>query len=204
MLDYFKEYWYLALLLFVAVIFTCWVISKAYKASAESRRIRDEQMKRIDYENGVVRDFSELSEEKLDTAEPKRAFDGVALNIQRQLEKQPDMQAAFFALTDAQRYIYALYYLAEDSEKSLSEFFRCNGAPLTPCAQEAVRMLFPEDAADIFEQEYRAYDPNNEEVSLIPERTERLDAEFKAAMGNFDMYKTCVDYIRKNVTDFLY
>ena len=65
-------------------------------------------------------------------------------------------------------------------------------------------MLFPEDAAGIFEQEYCAYDPDNEEVSLIPAQTERLDTEFKAAMEKFDMYRTCVGYIRKNVTDFLY
>ncbi len=202
MLEAFKEYWYLTLVLVAAIILTCWVISKAWKASAENHRIREEQIKRMEYENSVIKEFGEFDDEKLSAADPKRAFDGIALNIQRELEKQKDMEAAFAALTQAQKRVYALYYLVEDSKKGLSEFFKCNGTPLTPAALEGVRALFPAAAVEAFEEEYGAYDPDDEETSLVNSRIEQLDKDFAKAVEEFDSYKIFVDYIRKNITDF--
>ncbi len=202
MLEAFKEYWYLTLLLLVLIIVTCWVIGKAWKASAKGREIREAQIKRIEYEKSVLNEFKEFDAQKISAAEPKRAFDGIALNIQKKLENEKDMEAAFSALSDVQKHIYALYYLAEDSQKGLSEFFKCNGAPLTPTALEGVRLLFPPEAVAAFEEEYGAYDPDDEETSLINSKIEQLDKEYAKAVENVDIYKTFVDYIRKNITDF--
>ncbi|MBQ2775643.1 MAG: hypothetical protein IJF40_07150 [Clostridia bacterium] len=202
MLEAFKEYWYFTVLLIALIVLTCWVISKAWKASVKANRIREEQMKRMEYENGVLKEFKDFDDAKLSAADPKRAFDGIALNIQKNLENQKDMEAAFDGLTEPQKRIYALYYLAEDSQKGLSEFFKCNGAPLTPVALEGVRELFPSLAVAAFEEEYGAYDPDDEETSLVNSRIEQLDKDYSKAVESFDIYKTFVDYIRKNITDF--
>ena len=202
MLEAFKEYWYLTLLLIVLVIVTCWVISKAWKASAKSREIREAQIKRMEYEKSVFEEFKEFDAEKLLSSDSKRAFDGIALNIQSNLEKQKNIEAAFEVLTDAQKHIYALYYLAEDSQKGLSEFFKCNGVPLTPVALEGVRKLLPDLAVEAFEKEYAAYDPEDEEASIIPSEIAQFDEKYAKAVENFDFYKTCVEYIGENITDF--
>lgn len=128
MADALRQYWYLGIALIAAVILTLWVIKKAAQASSRAHAEREAQMKKLEYESGVLKEFSELSEEKLRNADSKRAFDGVAMNIQRYLEKQSNMNAAFSALSDSQRQIYALYYLIDDSKKGLSEF--SNATPL--------------------------------------------------------------------------
>ena len=195
MADALRQYWYLGIALIAAVILTLWVIKKAAQASSRAHAEREAQMKKLEYESGVLKEFSKLSEEK-------RAFDGVAMNIQRYLEKQSNMNAAFSALSDSQKQIYALYYLIDDSKKGLSEFFKCNSAPLTPAAREAVDSLFPADAAKAFDSEYRAYDPDDEDTSLIPAEIEKNDAEYAEAMQDFDFYKAAVEIIIENLKDF--
>ena len=190
-----RQYWYLGIALIATVILTLWVIKKAAQASSRAHAEREAQMKKLEYESGVLKEFSELSEEKLRNADSKRAFDGVAMNIQRYLEKQSNMNAAFSALSDSQKQIYALYYLIDDSKKGLSEFFKCNSAPLTPAAREAVDSLFPADAA-------KAFDPDDEDTSLIPAEIEKNDAEYAEAMQDFDFYKAAVEIIIENLKSF--
>ncbi len=202
MAEAFKQYWYLILALVLLVILTLWVIKKAALASQKYHGERQRQMEKLEYEAGVLKDFAALSEEKLKAADKKRAFDGVAMNIQKTLEKQPNMDSAFAALPEAQRRIYALYYLAEDSRDGLSEFFKCNSAPLTPVARDAVRELLPQNAVEAFEKEYNAYDPEDEVTSLIKGEIDENDRAYAEAMENFDFYTACVDYIIKNLPSF--
>ncbi len=202
MAEAFKQYWYLILALVVLVVLTLWVINKAAQASQKYHGERQKQMERLEYEAGVLKEFATLDEEMLESADKKRAFDGVAMNIQRMLEKQVNMDSAFFELSEAQQRIYALYYLADDSKEGLSEFFKCNSAPLTPIARDAVRELLPESAVKAFESEYDAYDPENEDASLIKSETDENDRVYDEAMADFDFYGVCVDYIIKNLTSF--
>lgn len=197
-----KQYWYLAVALVAVAIFTVWVVKKAAEAASRTRAEHEAQMKKLEYESGVRKEFAELSEEKLRSADKKCAFDGVAMNIQRYLEKQSNMNAAFAELPDAKKQIYALYYLFDDSQKGLSEFFKCNSAPLTPEALKAVESLFPRDAAEAFAGEYRAYDPDDETASLIPAETEKNDEKYAQAMKDFDFYNAAVEFIIKNLNDF--
>lgn len=197
-----RQYWYLALMLVAAIIVTLWVMTKAAQASRRTHAAREAQMKKLEYETGVMKEFSSLSVEKLKGADKKRAFDGVAMNIQKNLEKRSDMDAAFSELSDAQKKIYALYYLADDSRNGLSEFFKCNSAPLTPVALSAARGLLPADALAAFEAEYHAYDPENEDASLVADEIASWDEKYAEAMKDFDFYGTCVDMIIKNLTDF--
>lgn len=107
-----KQYWYLAVALVAVAIFTVWVVKKAAEAASRTRAEREAQMKKLEYESGVRKEFAELSEEKLRSADKKRAFDGVAMNIQRYLEKQSNMNAAFAELPDAKnRYTHFTIFL---------------------------------------------------------------------------------------------
>ena len=81
-------------------------------------------------------------------------------------------------------------------------FYLPEGSRLTPAAREAVDSLFPADAAKAFDSEYRAYDPDDEDTSLIPAEIEKNDAEYAEAMQDFDFYKTAVEMIIENLEDF--
>lgn len=202
MVEAFKQYWYLILALILLVILTLWVIKKAALASQKYHGERQKEMARLEYEAGVLKEFATLDEEKLKAADKKRAFDGVVMNIQKALEKQADMNSAFAALPEAQQRVYALYYLADDSQNGLSEFFKCNSAPLTPIARDAVRELLPKNAVEAFENEYNAYDPQDEVTSLVKSEIDENDRAYAEAMADFDFYGMCVDYIIKNLTSF--
>ena len=103
-----RQYWYLGIALIAAVILTLWVIKKAAQASSRAHAEREAQMKKLEYESGVLKEFSELSEEKLRNADSKRAFDGVAMNIQRYLEKQSNMNGVLGTLRQSEADIRAL------------------------------------------------------------------------------------------------
>lgn len=202
MIEAFKQYWYLILALALLVVLTVWVIGKASQASQRYHGERQRQMAQLEYEAGVLKEFAELDAQKLETADKKRAFDGVAMNLQRMLERKADMNSAFSELSEAQQRIYALYYLADDSKNGLSEFFKCNSDPLTSIARDAVRELLPQNAVAAFESEYDAYDPDNEAKSLVKDEIEENDKAYVDAMENFDFYTACVDYIIKNLPSF--
>ena len=150
MLSAITEYWYLSLIFVVVSILTVFVIFKAYQASAKAGAEKQKLIERLQYENRTRAEFANLTDIMIKTAQPKALFDGIALNIQSDLEEESDMNAAFEKLTQPQQYIYALYYLLLDGSEKLSEFFKMNGKPLTPIAGEAVHLIFGRKAGELY------------------------------------------------------
>ena len=124
--------WYFWLILLVAVVLTIFAWNKALKASRERReRLKKEaEIWKRDYE--LREKFAVLTEDKIKETEEIELLHGVAMNIQVMLENEVDMITKFNSLPNEKQFIYALEYFDEDAQKSLSTFFKNNGAPLTP------------------------------------------------------------------------
>lgn len=202
MLEYFSENWYLAVILLLVIAITVFVVIKAWKAAAKTSKEREAMLKKAEYEEKVVKEFKVLTDDLLKNSEPKRLFDGTALNIQRVLEKEENAEEKFLKLPDTQKVVYALYYFLDDSQKGLSEFYKCNGKPLTPWAAEGAKKIFPENIAKIIIEEYEAYDPDNEETSCSPEVISKLDVQYAEKIKDFDVYPALKKFISDNAQDF--
>lgn len=197
------DYWQLSIAFVVISVITVFVCIKAAQASKKTRAARDIIIDRLKYENKVRNDFKHLTPELMASAEARALVDGIALNIQADLEKQSDMNAAFENLTQPQKYIYALYYLLVDGARKLSEFFKMNGKPLTDYAGEAVGQIIGCKAQELYNDEYAAYDEDNEEVSLIIPQIEEKDAAFALLMKQTDGYALAAAYIKQNPEQFI-
>ena len=115
MLDYYRERWYWAVLLLALFVLALFALVKALKASARNREDREKFLAEAKYENAVRAEFRALDARSAAAAEPKRLLDGAALSLQADLEDKTDMNAAFLALPEPQRLIYALHFLFEDA-----------------------------------------------------------------------------------------
>jgi len=197
------EYWYLSIAFVAVSALTVFVCIKASKASKKARAERNEIISRLKYENRTRAEFSNLTEEMIAAAAPKKLFDGIALNLQSKLEKESDMNAAYEKLTQPQKYIYALYYVSVDGARKLSEFFKMNGKPLTPAAGEAVRLILGCKAWELYKKEYDMFDEDNEEISLSRSVTDKYDAEFAAEMPAGNICVLAADYIKQNAAGFI-
>ncbi len=171
-----NPYW--LVILAVLIIITIFVCIKAGAASSKRYKANEAIMKKLKEENLLRNEFSVLTQSLIESAEPARLFKGVALNLQKKISDAADMNAEFEKLTDEQKEIYALSFVVEDGSEKLSRFFKANGQPLTGAALAGFNRLFSGRAAEIFAEEYNAYDPENETTSFIPEEIEKNDAEF--------------------------
>lgn len=203
MIEAFVQYWYFTLALIAVSILTVFVCIKAYKVSKKTRLERDKIIDRLKYENRTRAEFSTISKELIESSEPKKLFDGVAMNIQAKLEKESDMNAAFESLSQPQKYIYALYYVSVDGAEKLSEFFKMNGKPLTTAAGDAVTFILGCKAGELYKMEYDAFDDDNDEVSLIKAEIAEQDAEFALLRKEIELYNLAADYIKQNAESFM-
>lgn len=203
MIAYFLERPYLIAILAALVALTLFVCVKAGQASARRGRANEALLKKLKEENELRNEFAVLTETLVKNADSVRLFKGVALNLQKKISDASDMESEFARLSDGQRMVYALSFVVEDGSEKLSCFFRINGKPVTDSALEAFGMLFDGRAYEIFEREYNSFDPDNEEVSVIPEETEKLDAEFSALVNAESICAAGGKYIAENYGKFI-
>ncbi len=203
MVAYFLERPYLILILIALILLTIFVCIKAGNASSKRYKANEKIIKKLKEENELRNEFAILTASLAEKATPEKLFKGVSLNLQKKISDAADMTAAFDALTDEQKYIYALSFVIEDGSKKLSSFFRVNGQPLTGAALTCLKKLFDGRASEIFECEYNAFDPDNETASYIAEEIEKLDGEFALLADESLICTTAGNYIKKNIEKFI-
>ena len=189
----------------LAVLILCvflWVI--AMRASRRRRAEKEALIAVLEHEKALRAEFRTITQQQLIDTAPERLVEGVCCNIQLALEAQPDMQAAYDALPQPRLLIYALGYVVQDSREALSEFFRKNGQPLTGAALEAAWRLVDGEYAALFQQEYEAFDEENEAVSLVREDVAAADARFAALVREQgeSLYAQAKEYILANSATF--
>lgn len=203
MIQYFLDRPYLIIILIAVLALTVFVCIKAEQASAKRSQVNQALMKKLKEENLLRNEFSILTESLAAKAQTDRLFKGVALNLQKRISDAADMNAEFNSLTQEQREIYGLSFVIEDGGEALSAFFRTNGQPLTGAAYSAMERIIGGRAFEIFDAEYKAFDPENEEASYEPEKTAALDGEFLDVISENELCTKAGNYIKANVEKFL-
>lgn len=157
-------------------------------------------------ENLLKREFSVIGEETFSPdRDDYRLIVGMCMRIQTALEKEKSPNEAFLALPEVKRNAMTLGYLFEDSQVTLSNFFRSNGEPLLSAAKNAVEKVIGGEYAEIFDRMFPMFDESNEDVSVNETLVKQYDSEFKELMKNSgaSIYKTAADYIRENKVGFI-
>ena len=203
MIQYFLERPYLILILLAVLALTVFVCIKAGQASSKRSQVNQALMKKLKEENVLRNEFAILTASLAEKAQADRLFKGVALNLQKRVSDAADMNAEFDSLTQEQREIYGLSFVIEDGGEALAEFFRTNGQPLTGAAYSAMEKIIGGRAFEIFDAEYKAFDPENEEASYEPEKISALDGEFLDAISENELCTKAGNYIKANVEKFL-
>lgn len=202
MLEFFRGEPYLVIILATLFILTLWVCYKAdlarKRTSNENKRI----IKKLAEENRLRNDFAILTPRLINEADNERLVRGIGINLFKSMENQPDLVAAFNELTQEQKEVYALYFLAEDGSERLSRFFEVNGQPLTGAAKQAVNKMFSGRFAEIFMKEYMAFDGEDENTSFVPSEIRALNDEFVSVLASTDFFGIIAGYIRANTGAF--
>ncbi|MCL2507919.1 MAG: hypothetical protein FWF05_01950 [Oscillospiraceae bacterium] len=181
-LAYFGQYWYLVAAFAALLIVTVFVWMKAAASSRRSGADRESILKQLKEEHDLAIEFASLTAEKARAEEPKRLLRGLAAVIQKELEPQSDMNAAFHSLPVPKQYVYALYYVLCEGAESLGAFFRQNGKPLTTAANAAARDVIGGEFASVFARGYQMFDGEDEEISVTEPGVSDLNEAFRAVM----------------------
>lgn len=194
--------WYYWLILLIAIVLMIFSWSKALKSSKERRERlkREAAIWKKDYE--LRERFSVLTEDKIKETEETELLHGVAMNIQVTLEKEVDMASVFNELPEEKKFVYALEYFDEDAKKSLSTFFKNNGAPLVPVIPQALEAIGCEKYVPILSPLMEMYDPDSE-VSVDNTVIAKADEEFAKNYNSDELCRFCARYIVKNKETFL-
>ena len=194
--------WYLWVLLLVVSILAIFVCIKASAASRTRReKLRKEaEIWKKDYE--LRQEFRTLSLEKLNSTDNNKMLSGVCMNIQIELENAPDMNEAFSMLPNEKKYIYCLEYFDEDATKSLSTFFKNNGAPLTDFVTQAIKAVGYNEISPLVETLYPMYDDNSD-TSIDYTIIEKTDDKFKEIYDQNKLYDLVTKYVKANKEIFI-
>lgn len=200
---YMLEHPYWFVILGVLIVITVFVCIKAGAASSKRYKANEAVIKKLKEENLLRNEFSVLTQSLVDSADPAKLFKGVALNLQKRISDAADMNGEFEKLTDEQKEIYALSFVVEDGSEKLSGFFKANGQPLTGAAFAGFARLFSGREAEIFSEEYNAYDPENETTSFIPAEIDKYDTEFAQLVTADTICEAAGKFIKKNSEKFI-
>ena len=194
--------WYLWVLLLVVSVLAIFVCIKASAASRTRReKLRKEaEIWKKDYE--LRQEFRTLSLEKLNSTDNNKMLSGVCMNIQIELENSPDMNEAFSMLPNEKKYIYCLEYFDEDATKSLSTFFKNNGAPLTDFVTQAIKAVGYNEILPLVETLYPMYDDNSD-TSIDYTIIEKTDDKFKEIYNPNKLYELVTKYVKSNKEIFI-
>jgi hypothetical protein len=189
--------WYLWVLLLVVSVLAIFVCIKASAASRTRReKLRKEaEIWKKDYE--LRQEFRTLSLEKLNSTDNNKMLSGVCMNIQIELENAPDMNEAFSMLPNEKKYIYCLEYFDEDATKSLSTFFKNNGAPLTDFVTQAIKAVGYNEILPLVETLYPMYDDNSD-TSIDYTIIEKTDDKFREIYDQIKLYDLVTKYVKAN------
>ena len=201
MFQAFAQYKTLTTILIAALILLVFVMIKASRAVRRHNAERDAILDRLKKEEALRKKYGALTRETALEADGKELLHGVALCIQKALESEPDLTAAFNGLPAEKQIVYALDFVLCEDAGTLSAFFRLNGKPLTTAALEGARRTFDARHLELFEQGFRMFDPDDETASTMPDDVGRLDADFAAA-DDAALYEGIRNFIADNAELF--
>lgn len=196
------EYWYLWVIFAVLVVVTVIVLKKASASLSLHNNDRQAVIKELERLKTLKDKYSDLTDEKIDAAEPSELLQGVTAVLQAKVEKSEDPNAVFNAFNEVQKNIYTLNYFIEDVREGLSFFFKNNGEPLISVAHKALFEAGCEELSELCKAEFSMHDENNEEVSLSEEKLRETDRLFSEAYSEEELLEKIKAYIKENAGSF--
>lgn len=172
MSEWFREYWYLAVIFVVVCIIAAVIFyfaGKSYKQYRTSYRNQEQEIKRL---IALKEKYVPLSCEVIEKSDESETLEGVALSYQLFLQKQEDMEKEFALLCAEKRYIYILDVFVQ--EKSVDEFFRQNGDILRMEITAALELIGMKDFASRIEKIRKMFDLEDETASLVESEIDSL------------------------------
>ncbi len=204
MIENIQQYWYLYVLLVVLIIITAFVWKKAVGAASKHSKVINEQIAKAKRSKELLEAYKDLTAAVIEKAPANTLFEGVALSLEAQCQKSEDSNSFYAQLNEAQKSVYAFYYLASDAkEQSLSAFFKASARPLTSDAVNAAEKILPENIFNTVKAMFDCYDEENENASVIPETVEKLNFEFSEASADLDFYALGGEFIKHNSSAFI-
>lgn len=172
MAEWFKEYWYLAVIFVIVCIIASLIFyfaGKSYKAYRTSYKNQEAEIKRL---IALKERFVPLTEKAILESDSAETLEGTALSYQLFLQKQEDMEGEFARLSEAKRYIYILDVFVQD--KSLGDFFRENGDILSMEITRALEFIGMTDLAQRIEKIRKMFDNYDETASFSEAELEKM------------------------------
>lgn len=172
MAEWFKEYWYLAVIFVVVCIIASVIFyfaGRSYKSYRASYKNQEAEIKRL---IALKEKFVPLTEKAILESDSAEILEGTALSYQLYLQKQEDMEGEFALLSEAKRYIYILDVFVQD--KSVSVFFRENGDIIRMEITRALEFIGMTDLAQRVEKIRKMFDNEDETASYNETEIEGL------------------------------
>ncbi len=204
MIESFKEFWYLYLLLVVLIAVTVFVWKKAIAASSKHNKQFNENLAKAKRAKEMREAYGNLTAEIIEKAPASALFEGIAFNLEYACQKTEDTNSFYDSMTNGEKNVYALFYLISDaSEGKLSNFFKSSYRPLTSDAVAAAKEILDENIYSVIEMMFNRFDENNEEYSVIPHEIDRLNGDYRERTEGKDLFAAGGEYIKKNPQEFL-
>lgn len=196
MAEWFKEYWYLAVIFVVVCIIAAVIFyfaGRSYKAYRTSYKNQEAEIKRL---IALKEKYVPLTEKAILEGDSLEVLEGTALSYQLYLQKQEDMEKEFALLSEEKRYIYILDVFVQD--KSVGDFFRENGDILRMEITKALELIGMTDFALRIEKIRKMFDDEDETTSFSEAEIEKLQ-NFVDENGILTKIKLqSAEYIRSN------
>lgn len=193
------EYWYLWLILLGLIVLTIVVFIFASRAvSSHNKEVRktEEEIKRL---TELKNKYKDLTPELVSEAQPRELLDGVYAVLQSKIEKAENAEKEFEGFTEPQKFLYTLYYFIEDTQDSLSFFFKNNGEELKNLIVPALNSVGYTSFLTETEKLYDMYNDNNETASIDNDIIAECDKKFKNVFGENELLNKIQDYINRNI-----
>lgn len=206
MFEYISQHPMAGVALALLAVLTVFVCLKAMLASRKRSEERERIIADIEKEKALRKEFKHVDETTFAQGKDNyRLITGMCAHVQQNIEKKEDMTAAFYELSEVEKYVYALGYVFEDSQKGLSDFFRSNGEPLLSTADKAVSEIVGGRFSEIFSSEFVMLDENDETTSVDNDALAKMDEEFRTVLDGKgeEIYSAVAEYIRSNKDVFL-
>lgn len=190
------EFWYLWVIFALLCALTVFVSVMAGRAvkrhGRETRQIIDE-LKRL---KALKERFSSFDERTARDTDARTLLDGVYAVIEAGLACAKDAEAAFAALSEQQRYVYALKCLLEDcGGEGLSPFFQKNERLLTSLAAPALSSVGEPKLSAAAQKLFEAFESGSEGFE---EKAAEADGIFVSAFDPEEFAGKVKEYIIKN------
>lgn len=196
MLEWFKEYWYLAVIFVVVCIIASVIFyfaGKSYRKYRTSYKNQEAEIKRL---IALKQKYVPLTEGAIAGSDSSETLEGVALSYQLFLQKQENMEKEFSLMSEEKRLIYILDVFVQDG--SVNEFFTQNGDILRMQITKALELIGMNEFAEKLEGIRKMFDDNDMTTSWNQQEIDKMQSYVEENDVLTKIKLMGAEYIKKN------